>query len=282
MPNNIITHIDKDIVLPHWLDDYIFNHLKAKFKKKNSDLVVLEWNRDDILGYLGTYFPRSYAESYFIFSNYLGKDREIGKNGEISIFDFGCGTGGELVGLICAIKETKPNITSINVRALDGNQHALNLLEQILEKLSQQLSLNIQFRLTPIVIDDFYDLDIVTSIINQKFDVFITFKAICEFVTRQQFEEKNPYSHIITSFKPKINDNGIMCLADVTTYSDISNDWLPKMMDRGISTQGFSLVDKNSGYNESFTITHSLKQRDISKIAWRILKKQNNETRLDD
>lgn len=281
MPD-IIIKTNKEIVLPYWLDDFIFNNLKAKYKKKNADLVVLEWNKDDILCYLGTYFPRSFAESYYIFSNYLEKDRQIGKNGSISVFDFGCGTGGELVGLICAIKDIKPNISTINIRALDGNQNALYLLEQILSKVSQQLNINIQFRLTPIVIDDFYDLDIITGIINQKFDVFITFKAICEFVTRQQFEEKNPYSHIIASFKPKINENGIMCIADVTTYSDISNDWLPKMMDRGISTQGFSLVDKNSGYNESFTVTHSLKQRDISKIAWRILKKQNNETRLDD
>ncbi len=281
MPN-IIIKTNKEIVLPYWLDDFIFNNLKAKYKKKNADLVVLEWNKDDILCYLGTYFPRSFAESYYIFSNYLEKDRQIGKNGAISVFDFGCGTGGELVGLICAIKDIKPNISTINIRALDGNQHALYLLEQILSKVSQQLNINIQFRLTPIVIDDFYDLDIITGIINQKFDVFITFKAICEFVTRQQFEEKNPYSHIITSFKPKINENGIMCIADVTTYSDISNDWLPKMMDRGISNQGFTIVDKNSGYNESLTITHSLKHRDNSKIAWRILKKQNNETRLDD
>ena len=271
--NQSIARKGKEIKLPDWLDDYLFNQLKAKFKKKNSDLLVLEWNREDILGYLGTYFPRSFAESFYIFSNYLDGDKQLGNNDSLSTFDFGCGTGGELVGLICAINETKPNIKNITIRALDGNQHALNLLEQILDKLSQHLNIDIQYRLTPIVIDDFYDLDIVTSIINQKFDIFITFKAICEFVTRQQFEERNPYTHIITSFKQKIKDNGIMCIADVTTYSNISNDWLPKMMDRGIDAQGLALVDKNNGYNESFQITHSSKRNDVSKIAWRILKK---------
>lgn len=272
MSINLVNHKDKSIILPKWLDNYLYNDLKATFKKKNSDLVVLDWDEEDILSYLGTYFPRSFAESYYIFSNYLREDFDIINKKSLSIFDFGCGTGGELVGLICAIKEVVPYMSNIQIRALDGNQYALNLLEQILNKTSEQLNINFQIRLTPIIIDDFYDLDIVTNIIKQQFDIFISFKAICEFVTRQQFEERNPYSHIIASFKPKMNQNGIMCLADVTTYSDISNDWLPKMMDNGILNHGLTLVDRNSGYNEAFYITHSLKQKDISKIAWRILK----------
>ena len=60
---------DRHITLPKWLDDLLFNKLSASYCRKNKDLVVLDWGHKDILGYLGTYFPRSLAESYCIFSN---------------------------------------------------------------------------------------------------------------------------------------------------------------------------------------------------------------------
>lgn len=261
------------IEIPRWLDDYIFRFLSAKYSREKKDMVVLDWNHQDILTYLGTNFPRSYSESFYIFSNYMKKNEKIFEGKEcISVFDFGCGTGGELVGFLSAIKENNHYVKKIHIKALDGNIHALRILEVILDEVTRQYDIDISCQIFPIVIDDFYDLDIVTSVLNKKYDVFLTFKAICEFVTKQQFETKNPYSHIIKSFMPKMNNNGIMCLADVTSYNNISKDWLPKMLDAGISGQGLKLVDKNNGYNESFHISHSMKKDDISKIAWRILK----------
>ena len=41
-------------------------------------------------------------------------------------------------------------------------------------------------------IDDFNDLSVLKSVMEEKFDSIITFKAICEFVTEQQFETTNP------------------------------------------------------------------------------------------
>ena len=64
---------NKSVILPKWLDDLIFGILSAKYSKKNKDLVVLEWEKNEVLCYLGTYFPRSFAESYHIFSNYFFK-----------------------------------------------------------------------------------------------------------------------------------------------------------------------------------------------------------------
>ena len=63
-----MTNISDHIIIPKWLDDFLVRDLSAYFIRKNTDLVVLEWNEEDILGYLGTYFPRSYAESYRIFT----------------------------------------------------------------------------------------------------------------------------------------------------------------------------------------------------------------------
>lgn len=99
------------ITLPKWLDDYIFKELGAKYCRSNSDMTVIDWDKKDVLNYLGTYFPRSYAEVYCIFNNYFERDENIFSNKEeISIFDFGCGTGGEIVGLITIINKIFPNI----------------------------------------------------------------------------------------------------------------------------------------------------------------------------
>lgn len=81
------------IVLPQWLDELIFNEMDAKYHRYNSDMVVIEWDKSDILNYLGTYFPRSYAESYCIFSNYFSKNQDLKNKENLSIFDFGCGMG---------------------------------------------------------------------------------------------------------------------------------------------------------------------------------------------
>ena len=266
--NNILK---RNITLPIWLDDLIFNELSANYSPKNKDLVVLDWGREDILCYLGTYFPRSYVESYCIFSSYLKNNPAKYKGQEeLSIFDFGCGTGGELVGLIIAISEQINSIQKLKIKALDGNTHALRYLETILKVVSQTTGIEIDCHLIPIKIDDFYDMSIVTDVITQSFDFIISFKAICEFVTKQQFEEHNPYEHIINEFAPKLTNQGIICLADVTSFSEVSNDWLPKMLDKASAACNVEILSRNIGFNEEYHITHSRHSNDKSKIAWRI------------
>ncbi len=261
------------IVLPDWLDKYIFEILGARYDCQNKDLVVLEWDKTKVLGYLGTYFPRSYAESYCIFTNYFEKHKdEYVNRTELSIFDFGCGTGGELIGFIIAAAEQLPLVKRISVRALDGNIHALRFLEQIISQTSIETNIDIQLRVIPIVIDDFYDMGVTDSIITESYDFIITFKAICEFVTMQQFEQKNPYKHILEIYLPHLTSDGILCIADVTTYSDVSNEWLPKMLDQASLGCGAELIARNEGYNEEFYVSHSNKRIDRSKIAWRIYK----------
>ena len=64
-----------------------------------------------------------------------------------------------------------------------------------------------------------------------------------------------------------------MILADVTSYNNVSQEWLPRMMDVGCIQADCRLLMKNDGYNQIFTVTHQRKTNDVSKIAWRILKR---------
>jgi SAM-dependent methyltransferase len=233
------------IMLPEWLDKHIFEVLGAKYCRSNTDMTVIDWDKSDVLNYLGTYFPRSYVESYCIFYKYFENFKldYISKE-ELSIFDFGCGTGGEIIGLISAITERFANVKTINIVALDGNKHSLRLYEDVLEKFRSQSKIQINNRIVPIEIDDFYDLSVIESVITTQFDIIITFKAICEFVTKQRFEQDNPYEHITNTFLPKLFDKGIMLLVDVTTYNDVSQEWLPQMIDKGLSDVNCKIVDR--------------------------------------
>lgn len=262
-------------MLPQWLDDYIFKSLQSTYQPQNRDMLVVDWDRKQILTYLGTYFPRTFAESYSIYSNYIHKNSSyLLETKQLSIFDFGCGTGGEIIGLLTALNDSENQIETIKITALDGNNHSLHILESLIEEIKKHTNFDIELRVIPIVIDDFYDMSLTIKecLASNTFDIIMSFKAVCEFVTKQQFEENNPYEYLINTLLQHLKTDGIMCFADVTSYNGVAQEWLPKMLDSGISATDAEIIAQNNGYNESYYITHSHKQNDLSKIAWRILK----------
>ena len=262
-----------NILLPQWLDNLIFNELNAKYCPSFSTMTNIDDDKEKTLNYLGTYFPRSYAESYTIFTDYFQKHKSDYKDKtELNVFDFGCGTGGEIIGLLTAIEKYLPEVQLVEIVGFDGNQFALRKYEQILRFFRGVTRLQVIDKVFPHEVDDFYDFDLVGEVLNQKFDLVITFKAICEFVEKQQFETKNPYSHITKMFLPKLSVDGIMVLVDITVYSDVSEQWLPKMMDEGLMKSYCKVVERNNGYNQIICVNHSCKKGDMSKIAWRIIK----------
>lgn len=258
--------------LPQWLDDYIFNKLGAKYCPSNSEMTVIDWDKSDMLNYLGTYFPRSYAEACCIMSNYLKANPDFIMDKEtVSIFDFGCGTGGEIIGVISQLKRYNNGLKKVFVHALDGNQEALRLCQSVSETFSNETCIEIEMRPIAVEIDDVYDMSILDSILRNEYDIIISFKAICEFVTLERFDKDNAYGHIVRTLLSKLKQNGIMLLEDVTSYSDVSKEWLPKIMDAGIKNIPCRLVHQNEGYNQTIYVSHSRKANDVSKVAWRII-----------
>lgn len=262
------------VTLPQWLDDLIFKELKAQYRPRCSNMTNIDDNMEESLNYLGTYFPRSYAEAYCIFSDYFQQyDSEFADQEELSIFDFGCGTGGEIFGLLTALSEKRPKLKEIKIVAFDGNQNELRLYEKVLSRCQEKTPFLINNRIIPDRIDDFYDMSIIESVVTDEFDIIISFKAICEFVTKQQFETKNPYLHFVQTFFPKLSQKGIMVIEDVTTINDTSDEWQSKTMDDGLLKANCRVIARNIWYYQKYTITHSQKSNDISKVAWRLIKK---------
>lgn len=266
--------MQKSVTLPQWLDDLIFNKLGAKYCRSNSDMTVIDWDKNDVLNYLGTYFPRSYAESYCIFSEFFtSRPQHFSDKKELRILDFGCGTGGEIVGLLQNIECFYPQVTHVSIIGIDGNLYALRLLERIISDYQKRTKLVISIQIAPIRIGNFYDLSMLNEVIEGRFDLFLSFKAICEFVTKDQFEGANPYSHIVKTYIPYITNSGIIVLVDVTSYSNVSNEWLPMMIDKGLKSTKCRILNRNDGYNYTFSVKHSRINGcfDYSKVCWRII-----------
>lgn len=266
--------ISREVTLPLWLDSFIFDHQGAKYCKSNSDMTVIDWMPKMILNYLGTYFPRSYTEAYCIFKQYLQTTETFEVEESVSMLDFGCGTGGEIIGAATAIAECRPNVRTLKVKAIDGNQYALNRFDEIKDEFNSHHILQILSNPSAVEIDDFYDLSILNFILDAKYDIVISFKAVCEFVTKQQFEEKNAYEYIANFMLPKLSDLGFMLLVDVTTKNNVAQEWLPDLMDKGLNNAGASIIRRNPLNNVSFIVNHSRQHGDVSKIAWRLITKK--------
>ena len=264
------------MTLPKWLDDFIFEELGAKYCRLNSNMTVIDWDKNDILNYLGTYFPRSYAEAYCIYSElFKSSNSPLKDKDAIRIFDFCCGTGGEIVGFITALADNCKNIKNVLIDALDGNDYGLRLSESVINELAKRIDVEIKYNVIPHRIDDFYDLDMVNVVMKDSYDIIMTFKAICEFVTIDRFDRQNPYQHITDFFLPRLSDGGIMLFVDLSSKNNTSQEWLPKQMDKGLSKCSCTILRRNEGYNQTFYVRHSRRTDcDVSKIVWRLVTKK--------
>lgn len=262
------------IKLPEWLDEYIFQTLQVSYCPECKTLVALDYDETQLLNYLGTYFPRSYAEAYHIFNLFFQSNKHLfdGKN-ELSVFDFGCGTGGEVFGLLQTVIDNFPFIKKIKILALDGNVGALRILEKAITKFKTIYPLHIEFDPLPYEINDFSDIHTVLSTISAFFDIIISFKSLNEFVTKQQFGDDNPYILFINEFSSKISDTGIICIEDITSHNDVANKWIYEMMNNIKDHVSLRLIGENSDKRETICVSHSQMERDCSKVAWRIFKR---------
>ena len=62
----------------------------------------------------------------------------------ITIFDFGCGTGGELIGLMTAM--AKYNIKYFDVVAYDGNAESMKTFQRIVSQFESKQNANVKIQ----------------------------------------------------------------------------------------------------------------------------------------
>jgi len=290
--NQIIDKIKSETRLPNWLDKFIFENLHANyepdFKKFDYNL---EHSKEELLIYLGTYFPRSFAESFCIFDDiFFNKtyNNEISIKDELNILDIGCGTGGNLIGLLTAINKHFSNIHIINVWAIDGNADALEILESIINQFNRNYSIKINHILINKTFNDINGISVAFDKISCKsFDFIMSFKTIVEIISKGNGLNNNSYFQWFNLFSDLLNSNGLALIADVTTKTDYS-DYLPLLLNEQsrIFTKNKPLFkilsplscncyaytcNNHCFYQHEFHVSHRQKNNDATRIVYKII-----------
>lgn len=278
--------------LPSWIDALIFNELGAKWE---ADYHKFEHNiassLQDNLIYLGTYFPRSYADSFCIFENLISHEsfKDLYNNRtSLSILSVGCGTGGDIIGLTTVLLKYFNSIQTIDVFAIDGNKYSLDILGKIIERLKEKTKRTICLHTKVQVIDKFDQIDI-TDFGQSSFDYILTSKMIGEIISAGMGENDDAYYQFGQKFLPYLADNGLCLILDVTTKPSHSSLFYPEMMNAQLNQllrdiSGFNTilpiacakfgpecVNTHCFLQNEFSVSHSHRSNDKCRIVYRII-----------
>ncbi|MBQ6275861.1 MAG: hypothetical protein IJK62_04060 [Bacteroidales bacterium] len=287
-PKKELAKLKTSTRLPAWIDNLIFKNLNAIYSPDyecfGSNLHLSE---HELLQYLGSYFPRSYAETFCIFDNLFHNkylfDNLNAKN-SISILSIGCGTGGDIIGLLTSLLKYFHNVQTIKVFAIDGNKTALEILKTILEKYKSVIQKQIYFELEHQTAASILSFDIQS---DQSFDFILSSKMIGELVSFGKGNLDNSYYDFAHKFLPCLTNDGLCLVLDVTTRSEHTT-FNPILMNRQLNNflkenNEYSTLlplschyfEKNCNvdcfFNKTFYVTHSQHSSDKTKVAYRIL-----------
>jgi hypothetical protein len=215
--------------LPGWLNEHLFHSLKAMYAP-NPQAVERSFGFDPGLlrTYLGTYFPRSYAETFCIFSA-LFENKHIAQRLSqcvpLRILVIGAGTGGDTAGLLTALHKHLPGIREIDLTAYDGNRYALTFCDSIIRTLKSEHTITITWRphLWNFIENGFPKIE-------KAYDVILTSKMLNE-IMHQGY--RRPYYDFAKICLPMLTESGICAMIDVTI--PIEDQFIPKLMNNQIN-----------------------------------------------
>ena len=213
------------VTLPQWLDDCLFRQLGATYHQEYDEAeYTLPSDEPRVKGYLGTYFPRSFCEVICIAANlfhnqdyYSLLKSRVMFNKEINILDIGCGTGGDIVGLLMVLDHYLPKDVKFNVYAFDGNEFALKYMDRAVSAFVAEVhpATEIVYK-EQHVIQGSYDFPLMAlGVAGTEFDYILCCKMCGELKSRHVIDQ--PYSAVASTFSARLKDNGVMLILDLTS-----------------------------------------------------------------
>ena len=283
---------ETETVLPEWLDDCL-SEMGAVYRPKDTRYqYTLDLSEPKVKVYLGTYFPRSYSEAFCIAGNlftnscYMASLKDaLASFGEINILDIGCGSGGEIIGLLDAIRRFLPSSVRVNVCAFDGNQLSLDSMKKIADCFIKRSGAEIKVDGKLRRIDSESDLAaIADEVRNVRFDFILCCKVGGELISGKVTDR--PYSLVAEKFSGLLKPAGLLLILDVTIKLE-SRGWLPVAMNHELNAficsqnEFGTLIPKPCGKypecscncytRQTFTVRHSGAKYDESRVCYRII-----------
>lgn len=228
--------------LPKWLHDHIYNKMGSHYQPdRQAAQDNLLSTDDENRRYLGTYFPRSFTESYCIFSN-LFKNKayldQVRNKDSLNILSFGCGTGGDLIGLLESVADNLPWIKNIDFTAFDGNFNAIGMLKGIVDQYIQLGRFNIRRRdYSPFPMNGRADFDLTCRCLTQGYDLICSLKMVNE-LYRHNVITIAPFKTLLDSIAPKLSREGVMLCLDVPIR--VKGEYMPALLSSGL--RGFLAI----------------------------------------
>lgn len=281
--------------LPLWLDNLIYEDCKARWE---SDPHKFEANLlsslSDNLVYLGTYFPRSYADAFCIFENLFSVDAYkaiLDKKESLNILSIGCGTGGDAIGLMTGLVKHFSHLKNINFYAIDGNDFALDLFKKVFDRFCEVSKIDSHLFVKREVIEDFSKIELDPWSV-EGFDFILSSKMIGEVISAGKGSLDNSYYIFGKRFLPELSIDGVCLILDVTTKPSHSSLFYPQLMSEQLNRlireeMTFKIISplccskySNQCYDtkcfqqKEFSISHSKKLGDKCRVSYRIIARQ--------
>lgn len=283
--------------LPHWLDKFLFEKLLAVYAPEYSRYEYnLDLGESEVRVYLGTYFPRSYAETFCIADNLFqnAKIKDIFNSLQnIRIFDFCAGTGGELIGLLSVLGKYFAEPKTIEIVACDGNEIALDKLSRIIDAYSTCSQHQLKVRIEKCNFTSEDDMARLMKCHNE-FDFVLCSKVVCELISHGVVQ--SGYKGITRYLWNMLSAKGLLLMLDVTTKDEMSQRFYPQIMNSQInelireSEDLETLLPLSCGtykdctascfVQQTFMVTHRKKQKDESRVCYRILCNKNLKRKI--
>lgn len=280
----------RDVRLPDWVDSLLFDKLRARYDPDWQRFAEnLDLSDDDQKRYLGTYFPRSYAEQYCIIKNMMLNKRfkaPYDKLDTVAILDLCSGCGGDLVGAIVAVVESCPKLKSLLITVVEACETSITSLSTVIAECRKQFpSITIECKCARCKISSFEDIKNLDILEFAPYDIILFNKAGGELI-RQGMTDA--YYKACETLVPMLNNTGIFCVLDVTTKDPAENQFYPQIMNRQITqfiidTNKYRTIlplscrfyehtcKKPCFTQQNFFVSHRYKMKDFSKVAYRII-----------
>lgn len=244
-----------DHLFPEYLQDILFaaepfgaRYCQLREEAKSN----LHSDSEKIRCYLGTYFPRSFCESQNLHTLLLGLDplrREWLNKAELTVLDFGSGTGGNLCGLLHSLAALGIG-AKLRVFSIEGNTEALSHQTHILEHVRENSGIAVEHhcihRVFSTAPETFAgELHDVLQDLPGRFDLVMAWKSLSELFIADQTSTHGSYGHFLEACAPRLSPHGVVSMLDVTINS--RGRWLPTVMTRELSHfmhkhEGFDLL----------------------------------------